>query len=68
MGWLLALKVEEVREEDTIAGHGVDNLVAVEIRNWFRKEVKANLTVFEILNGKEGVRGVIEGIAKGMMS
>ena len=61
---LLALKVEDVHEEDTIAGHGVDSLVAVEIRNWLRKEVGANVTVFEILNGKVSVRGVMEGIVR----
>lgn len=64
LGWLLALKVEDVNEEDTIAGHGVDSLVAVEIRNWFRKEVGANVTVFEILNGKMSVKEVVEGIVK----
>ena len=64
LGRLLALKVEDVHEDDTIAGHGVDSLVAVEIRNWFRKEVKANVTVFEILNGKLSLKGVVEGVVK----
>ena len=64
LGWLLALKVEDVREEDTIAAHGVDSLVAVEIRNWLRKETKANTSVFDILNGKVSLRGVVEGIVK----
>ncbi|KAK4695698.1 hypothetical protein P7C71_g2103, partial [Lecanoromycetidae sp. Uapishka_2] len=67
LGWLLALKVEDVHDEDTIAGHGVDSLVAVEIRNWLRKEVKANVTVFEILNGKESVKVVVEKIVKRMV-
>ena len=63
---LLALQTGDVHEEDTIAGHGVDSLVAVEIRNWFRKEVKANVTVFEILNGKVSVKGVVEGVVREM--
>ena len=67
LGRLLALKVEDVHEEDTIAGHGVDSLVAVEIRNWLRKEVKADVTVFDILNGKLSVKGVVEGIVKEMV-
>lgn len=62
LGRMLALKVEDVHEDDSIAGHGVDSLVAVEIRNWLRMEVGANVTVFEILNGKVSVRGVVEGI------
>ena len=66
LGRLLALKLEDVHEEDTIAGHGIDSLVAVEIRNWLRKEVGANVTVFEILNGKVSVKAVVEGIVKEM--
>ena len=104
LGFLLAMKAEDVSEDDTIAGHGsyfscplclclshsgapkhcldtpvlpaesivliwrdttgVDSLVAVEIRNWIRKELGANVTVFEILNGKTSVKGVVEGIVK----
>ena len=64
---LLALKLEDVHEDDTIAGHGVDSLVAVEIRNWFRKEVGANPTVFEILNGKLSLKGVVEGMVREMV-
>ena len=67
LGRLLALKLADVDEEDTIAGHGVDSLVAVEIRNWLRKEVGANVTVFEILNGKVSVKAVVEGIVKEMV-
>lgn len=67
LGRLLALKVEDVHEDETIAGHGVDSLVAVEIRNWLRKEAGANVTVFEILNGKVSVRGVVEGIVRDML-
>ena len=67
LGRLLALSIEEVHENETIAGHGVDSLVAVEIRNWFRKEVGTAPTVFDILNGKQSVRAVIEGIVKEMV-
>lgn len=64
LGWLLALKAEDVNEDDTIAGHGVDSLVAVEIRNWLRKETRANVSVFDILNGKESVKGVVERVVE----
>lgn len=67
LGRLLALKYEDVHEEDTIAGHGVDSLVAVEVRNWLRKEVGANVTVFDILNGKTSLKGVVEGIVREMV-
>lgn len=66
LGRSLALKVEDVREDDTIAGHGVDSLVAVEIRNWFRKEIKADVTVFDILDGKKSVKVFVEAMVKEM--
>ena len=68
MGWLLALKIEDIHDEDGITDYGVDSLVAVELRNWIRKESKANVTVFEILNGKLTVKGLVDGIVKEMAS
>ena len=68
VGRLLALKVEDVHDEDAITDYGVDSLVAVELRNWIRKEVGANVTVFEILNGKLTVKGLVDGIVKEMVN
>ena len=68
VGRLLALKVEDVHDEDGITDYGVDSLVAVELRNWIRKEVGANVTVFEILNGKLTVKGLAERIVKEMVN
>lgn len=31
------------------SAYGVDSLIAVEVRNWFMKEIKADVAVFEIL-------------------
>lgn len=67
LGRLLALKVEDVHDDDTIMKHGVDSLVAVEIRNWLRKEIGANVTVFEILNGKVSIREMVDSIARETM-
>lgn len=61
---LLALRIEDVHDDDTIMKHGVDSLVAVEIRNWLRKEIGASVTIFEILNGKVSIRQMVDGIAK----
>ena len=63
---VLALPREQVHEEDSIAAHGVDSLVAVEIRNWARKELGAEVTVFEVLNGRKSVREVARDIADGI--
>lgn len=38
-----------VPEEDVDVTFGVDSLVAVELRFWFANEVKAELSVFNIL-------------------
>lgn len=57
LGHLLALKVEDIHDEDAITDYGVDSLVAVELRNWIQKEVGPNVAVFEILNGKLTVKG-----------
>ena len=67
LGRLLALKFEDVHDDDTIMKHGVDSLVAVEIRNWLRNEVGADVSVFEILNGKMGIREMVDGIARETM-
>lgn len=66
VGRLLALKEEDIHDEDAITDYGVDSLVAVELRNWIRKEVGANVTVFEILNGKLTVKGLVDGLVKEM--
>ena len=68
VGRLLALKVEDVHDEDGITDYGVDSLVAVELRNWIRKEAGANVTVFEILNGKMTVKGLVDRIVKEMVN
>lgn len=64
LGRLLALKSEDVHEIETIAAHGVDSLVALEIRNWFRKEVEVAPTMFEILSGRQSLRGLVEKIVE----
>lgn len=60
---LLSLPEAEIDEQDTLAGHGIDSLVAVEVRNWLRKDVGADVSIFEILSGKETIRQLVEKIA-----
>ena len=64
VGRLLALKAEDIHDEDAITDYGVDSLVAVELRNWIRKEIEVNMTVFEILNGKLTVKGLVNRLVK----
>jgi hypothetical protein len=40
---------EEIEIRGSLQAYGVDSLVAVELRNWFAKTVKADVAVFEML-------------------
>ncbi|KAF2192938.1 hypothetical protein K469DRAFT_693029 [Zopfia rhizophila CBS 207.26] len=56
-------KVTEALAKQPIHSLGVDSLVAVELRNWFAKEMAADVATFEILGGmgmKELSRLVVE--------
>lgn len=47
----LALSREDLDPDTPLHTYGVDSLVAVELRNWFAKEVHADLAIFDILGG-----------------
>ena len=48
----LSISTEDIDLSKPMHRYGVDSLVAVEIRNWFVKEVGADVAVFEILSGQ----------------
>ncbi|RDL41700.1 Thiolase-like protein [Venustampulla echinocandica] len=47
----LSIPVEDFDLSRPIHTYGLDSLVAVELRNWFEKELKADIAIFEILGG-----------------
>lgn len=47
----LSLSADEIQTSAPMHSYGVDSLVAVEIRNWFAKELKADIAIFDILGG-----------------
>ncbi len=47
----LSLSLDELDANTPLHAYGVDSLVAVELRNWFAKEVHADLAIFDILGG-----------------
>lgn len=47
----LSLTLEELDMATPMHSYGVDSLVAVELRNWFAKEVHADIAIFDILGG-----------------
>ena len=46
---VLNIPTEDVEPEKPIHAFGVDSLVALEVRYWFLKEMKANISVFDIM-------------------
>ncbi|KAF2158513.1 hypothetical protein M409DRAFT_71605 [Zasmidium cellare ATCC 36951] len=47
----LSLSMEDLEAGEHMHSYGVDSLAAVEIRNWFAKEVHADIAIFDILGG-----------------
>ncbi|KAH8691225.1 hypothetical protein BGW36DRAFT_438769 [Talaromyces proteolyticus] len=47
---ILGVAAEDVDEGKSIADHGGDSLVAIEFRNWFRKEVGCSFSTEEVSN------------------
>jgi NADP-dependent 3-hydroxy acid dehydrogenase YdfG len=48
----LMMRLEEIDAQKPMAAYGVDSLVAVELRNWFSREAKVDLAVFDIVQAK----------------
>ena len=44
---MLLQPVEKIKPEDTLSALGVDSLVAVEVRNWLKKEAGTEVSVYE---------------------
>ncbi|TVY80408.1 Highly reducing polyketide synthase azaB [Lachnellula suecica] len=45
----LAIPTKDIDVTKPLHAYGVDSLLAVELRNWFAKEIKADLAVFDIM-------------------
>ena len=61
----LTIAIEYLDTTQPINTHGVDSLVAVELRNWIFKELGVDLSVFDILKN-EPLRRLAETIASGL--
>lgn len=47
----MMVAVDDIDIQRPISSYGVDSLVAAEMRNWSSKELKSDITVFELLSG-----------------
>lgn len=54
----LGVVVDEIDAVKGLADYGVDSLMAVELRNWIRKDFGVSLAVFEIMDGGKTVKDI----------
>ena len=47
----MIIAVDEIDVTRPVSSYGVDSLVAAEMRNWFFRELKAEVSIFELLGG-----------------
>jgi hypothetical protein len=59
----MSLPIEDIDSGKPIHFYGVDSLVAVEFRNWLRKNLEADIEVLDIV-GNDSIRALSEEIAK----
>ncbi|KAJ4422555.1 putative PKS/NRPS-like protein biosynthetic cluster [Gnomoniopsis sp. IMI 355080] len=48
----LGVSTDDIDKREALSDYGVDSLMAVELRNWVRKDFGASVSVFEIMGGK----------------
>lgn len=54
----LAVEVDDIDGDKSLTDYGVDSLMAVELRNWIRRDFGANLAVFDIMNPGKTIRDI----------
>jgi emericellamide synthase (highly reducing iterative type I polyketide synthase) len=47
---LLALPVDEISTDRSMAGYGMDSLIAVELRNWILAHLESHVQMFELMS------------------
>lgn len=48
---VMSISPDGVEPSKSLSNYGVDSLMAVELRNWIRRDFKANVAVFDIMGG-----------------
>lgn len=59
----LSIPIEDVDENKPIFAFGIDSLVALEVRYWFQKSLKSQVSVFDIMGAKSLL--ILAGVAAG---
>ncbi|KAI0398130.1 polyketide synthase, partial [Xylariaceae sp. FL0594] len=60
---ILATPRDAILPGNTLSAYGLDSIVAVEFRKWFRKEVQVDIALFDIL-GAQSIQGLVEKVVK----
>ncbi|KAI1812330.1 polyketide synthase [Poronia punctata] len=60
---ILATPRDTILPGNTLSAYGLDSIVAVEFRKWFRKEVQVDIALFDIL-GAQSIQSLIEKVVK----
>jgi acyl carrier protein len=47
---LLSIPADEIRVDRSITSHGIDSLIAVELRNWMSTSLEAQIQIFELMS------------------
>ncbi|KAI0202851.1 polyketide synthase dehydratase-domain-containing protein [Astrocystis sublimbata] len=57
---MLFTDVRNVNPNKSIAGHGVDSLIAAELRHWFHQALRTNIQMTDLLDGAMSIKDMAE--------
>lgn len=60
----LCVASDEIDPRNPLSDYGVDSLMAVELRHWFRRDFKADVAVFDIVGNNISINNVADLIAQ----
>ncbi|RYP28272.1 hypothetical protein DL767_007292 [Monosporascus sp. MG133] len=59
---MLFIDIMNVNPDKSIAEHGVDSLIAAELRHWFHQALRTNLQMLDLLDAQSSIRVMAENI------
>ena len=60
----LGIKCEDIDLEETLATYGIDSLKVLDLRNWMKQTMKAQLSFFQILDTSKSIRDLVRTIVQ----